>query len=431
MIWWVALIILIVMIAVAMISGLWTAIALGVPALIVVYIVLGDRGLTSLGSLLWNNTSGFVLTAVPLFLLMGQFIVISRIGEGFFKGVDSWTRWLPGGLAAGTVLSAGVLGAPIGSSVATAAAVGTPALPEMRRRGYHPAFAAAAIAGGGSLGILIPPGIPLIIYGSLVGESVSKLFAGSLLPGIILMTAFIVYTLVQVAIKPGLAGEKLPGTSFVEKLKALPSMIPVVLLVVLVIATIYAGVATPTEAAALGAAGALIIAARRMTWKLLWASIRGSIMSTVMVFAIVVAAQIISFAFVSSGISRELSQAVVNLGLNQLGFLVLITLLYVVLGQIIDGVSMMLLTLPVIFPIALAVGFDPIVFGVIMCVFIELGQITPPIGLNLFMVHSIDRSIPIMAIAKWSLPYVGLMLIMVYVINFFPQTVLWLAEGFR
>jgi C4-dicarboxylate transporter, DctM subunit len=427
MIWWVALIVLVVLIVVTMVSGLWTAVALGVPGIIVIFLSRGTIGLEGLGSVLWTNTGSFVLTAVPLFLLMGQFIVISGVGAGFFRGLDTWTRWLRGGLASGTILTAAVLHAAIGSSVATAAAVGGPALPEMRRRGYHPGFAGAAVAAGGSLGILLPPSIPLIIYGSFASVSVSKLFLGALLPGCILAAAFLIYTLINAAVRPKIAGERLPGTELKEKLKALPAMVPVIVLIVMVVTLIQAGVATPTEAAALGAGGAMLIAWRKLSWKVLWATFKGAVFRTVMIFGVIVAAQIISYALVASGVSRAISQAVVDMGLNEWGFLAFVVILKLLLGQIIDGVSMMLLTFPVLFPIVLALGFNPIVFGVIMCVLIELGQIMPPIGINLFMVHGIDRTVPIRTIAKWAIPYDVMMLIFVFIIAAFPSLVLWLA----
>lgn len=421
--------ILVLAIAVGLLSGFWTAFALGVAGVVVVFISGGAESLHVVGNILWNNTAEFVLTAVPLFLLMGRLILISGVGERFFRGMDYWTRWLRGGLVPASIVATGVFSATTGSSVTTAAAVGTVALPEMKDRGYKSGFAAASIAAGGTLGILIPPSIPLIIYGSLVSVSVAKLFAGALIPGVILMILFIAYSVIRTTITPDIAGGRVAGVRWRKRLSALPGMLPVIGLIGLVIGTIYAGVATPTEAAALGALGALAISARRLTRQTVIEALTGTVTTTVMIFAIIVGAQMVSYALVESGASREIAGAIVNLGLGQLGLLVLITAIYIALGDFIDGVSMMLLTLPVLFPVVLAVGFDPFVFGVIMVLFIELGQITPPVGLNLFVIHGIDRTIPHREIIVSALPYAFLMIVMVFLVAMFPDLVLSLAGG--
>ena len=427
--WQLATFLIIGLVAVFFLSGLWTAFALGSAATIVVYLHGGSESLAALGDIAWNNNSSFVLTAVPLFILMGQLVIVGGMSAGFFRAVDYWMGRTSGGLLPGSIFACGVFGAPAGSSVATAAAVGSVALPAMTERGYKPGEAAGAIAAGGTLGILIPPSIPLIIYGATVSVSVGELFAGALLPGLILTAAFMVYVVVRTRLNPSLIGADADPVSWGEKFRSLPGTIPILVLVVVSIVPIYLGIATPTEAAALGTMAALIMAVKNMTVAKLVDALRGTVTTTVMVLAIVLGAQIISFALVDTGASREIAAVVADLGLSEIALIAALTVFYVILGDFLDGVSMMLLTLPVVFPVVMDAGIDPIVFGIIMVLFIELGQISPPIGLNLFVIHGLDPTIPHGSIMRAALPYCALMIVLVFLIAVFPELVTWLAQG--
>jgi C4-dicarboxylate transporter, DctM subunit len=426
--WKLELILLLAVLFTLLLSGVWTAFALGGAGALVLYIHGGNTSLGALGSIAWTSNSSFILTAVPLFVLMGQFILASGLSEGFFRGMDYWLRRVPGGLMPGSLLACGVFAATNGSSVATAASVGAVALPEMTERNYDQKIAAGTIAAGGTLGTLIPPSVPLILYASLQAQSVAQLFAAAFLPGLLLLAMFVIYVMVRTALDPTLAGETRDAVSLRDRLLSLPPMVPVFLLIALVIGTIYSGVATPTESAALGAVGALIMSLPRMTVPTFVKAFVSSVNTTVMVLAIMLGAQVISFALVDTGASRELTQSVINLGLSKWALLGVISVLYIILGDFIDGISMMLLTLPLLYPIVVAAGFDPIVFGVMLVLFIELGQITPPVGLNLFVIHSIDRRISHRDVIRGALPFGALMLVLVAVLGAFPDLALWLAH---
>jgi tripartite ATP-independent transporter DctM subunit len=359
---------------------------------------------------------------------MGQFILVSGLSENFFRGMDYWLRRVPGGLMPGSLVACGIFAATNGSSVATAAAVGGVALPEMTSRKYDSKLAAGTIAAGGTLGILIPPSVPLILYASMQAQSVAQLFAAALLPGLILAGLFILYVAIRTIVDPTLAGEVRNPVPLRDRFLALPPMIPVFLLIFLVIGTIYAGVATPTEAASLGALGALVMSLPRLNARRFVECLVSSVNTTVMVLAIMLGAQVISFALESTNASRSMTQAVIDLDLSKWALLGVVSVLYIILGDFIDGISMMLLTLPLLFPIMVDAGFNPIVFGVMLVVFIELGQITPPVGLNLFVIHSIDRRIPHSAVIRGSLPFGFIMLALVALLAAFPGLAMWLAN---
>jgi tripartite ATP-independent transporter DctM subunit len=426
--WKLDLVVLLGVLFTLLLSGVWTAMALGAAGGLVIYLDGGTTSLGALGSIAWNTNSSYVLTAVPLFILMGHFILASGLSDGFFRGLDYWLRRVPGGLMPGSILACGVFAATNGSSVATAATVGTVALPEMTARNYDPKLAAGTIAAGGTLGILIPPSIPLILYASMQNQSVAELFAAALIPGLILTGLFILYVVIRTIVNPAVAGQTRDVVPLRERLLALPPMVPVFVLIGIVIGTIYTGVATPTESAALGALGALVMSLPRMTPRIFSSALVASVKTTVMVMAIMVGAQVLSFALVDTDASRQLTQAVIDLDLSKWALLGVVSILYIILGDFIDGISMMLLTLPLLYPIMVDAGFHPVVFAVMLVIFIELGQITPPVGLNLFVIHAIDPRIPHGHVIRGSLPFGGIMLVLVFALAAFPQLALWLAE---
>ncbi len=429
MTWQLSLLLLGSGIGVLLLAGLWTAVALGASGMLVIYLYGGERDLGALGSIAWNLSNSFVLTAVPLFIFMGQMILASGVSEGFFRGVDRWVRPIPGGLLPGSIVANGIFAATTGSSVATAAAVGTVALPEMKRRGYDLGLTAGTLAGAGTLGILIPPSVPLILYAALEGLSVAKLFAAGIVPGVALGLMFIIYVVVRTLVNPSIAGGGERGRlELGPAIRALPAVLPVLALIALVIGTIYRGVATPTEAAALGAMGATVLAAPRLNLRVIRMAITRTIETTVMVMSIMLGAQIATFALVDTGASRELTQWVIDQDLSKYALLAVIAVMYIILGDFIDGVSMMLLTLPLLYPVIVAAGFDPIWFGIVLVIFIELGQITPPVGLNLFVIQGLDPDVTHGQVIKNALPYAVLMLGLVGLLTAFPDIALWLAD---
>jgi C4-dicarboxylate transporter DctM subunit len=427
--------------------GQWTAFALGTIGTLILYLSKGLLGLEALSSVIWNNAASYILVAVPLFLLMGEVILRSGVSSYFYRGVVALLGWLPGGLLHANIFSCAIFSAVSGSSVATAATVGTVAIPEMLRRRYPPQMVFGSLAAGGTLGILIPPSIVMILYGALVEESVAQLFMAGLIPGVMLAGIFMIYIAARMALDPNLVppgdpegqeGNEALVDQQPEPTKGLPDkslwdalhVLPVLVLLVAVLGGIYMGFATPTEAAAVGAAGALILGGLYggLSWSVMSDAVMSSVKTTCMVVFIIIGAQILATALTYSGVSRAISEWVFDLGLSKWVFFAVLVCLYIALGFFVDGLSMIYMTLPVLLPLVRAFGFDLIWFGVVLTILIELGQITPPVGLNLFTIHAISGGHSFSEVVKGAAPYVVLMLLMVLLLAFFPGIALWLPK---
>jgi tripartite ATP-independent transporter DctM subunit len=413
-----------------LLSGLWVGFALGFAGMTVLLLHGGLRALDPLGVIAWNTVESFVLTSVPLFILMGELVLRAGLGDDFYRSMGMWFQGLKGRLLQANIVACAIFAAASGSSVATAAAIGTVAIPEMTRRGYDRKILFGSLAAGGTLGILIPPSIPLIIYGAMVEQSVERLFIAGVIPGILMALLFMAYIWVRVAVSPGLVPAEEARATWGERLRSLWGVAPMLLLILLVLGSIWLGYATPTEAAAVGAATAMLVAL--VSGKLRWVSLRDSVTSTVrtscMVLFIILGAQILSYALVRTGVSRELTAWVVDLGLSKWVLFGILTVLYIFLGCIIDGVSMMVLTLPLLYPIVVAAGFDPIWFGIALVVLIELGNITPPVGLNMFVIQGLSGGRPMGEIVWGSLPFAGIMLVLLAALAVFPELATWLPS---
>lgn len=412
-------------------SGVWIAVALLGTGMAGLYLEGGARTLLSLGSISWNTVDSFTLSPVPLFIVMGAIILRCGIAERFYAALAIWLRALPGGLLQSNIVACSVFAAACGSSVATAGTIGTVTIPELRQRGYDSRMIFGSLAAGGTLGILIPPSIVMIIYCSIVEVSVARLFIAGVVPGLLLAVIFMAFIALRSVLNPALAPAETAPVSWQQRLASLLDIVPLFGLILFVMGSIYLGWATATEAAAIGVVASFVIAA--LYRGLSWANIRQAHMSAVkttcMVLVIVVAAQVFSYALVYSGISRSLTGWVIGLELPKFVLFLAIVLLYLFLGCLIDGSSMMLLTLPVLFPIVTAAGFDLIWFGVAVVVLIEIGMITPPIGLNLFVLHGIGgRGTPFADVAIGALPYVALMLGFLLLMWFVPGLALWLPD---
>lgn len=424
--WEVVGILYLAVMALLLLGGVWIAIALGVVG--VVGLVLVDPSLLAgIESVVWNTIESFILTAVPLFLFMGAVIMNSGTSTRFYRGLSPWLAGVPGGLAQSNVVACSVFAALCGSSVATAAAIGAIAIPEMRARGYDMRITTGTVAAGGTLGILIPPSIPLIIYGSTVGESVGRLFAAGIVPGVMLTLGFMTFLAIQARLRPGLTPRAGAVATWRARARGLLEVTPVLALIVLVLGGIYAGVMTPTEAAGVGAAGALAVAGlyRRLSWGVLRQSLLETVRANAMILFIVIGAQIMSFALVSAGIPRGIVAAIASLDASPWAIFAFLVVMYLVLGCLVDALSLMLLTLPVVFPIVQAQGFDPIWFGIVLVILLEAGLITPPVGINLFVIQGLSGE-PLGTVAMGSLPYVMLMLLGVVLLAVFPSLALWL-----
>ena len=410
--------------------GEWIAIALGLTGLVGLVLFNGTLRFPSLADIGYNTVNDFVLTAVPLFIFAGELILGSGLSDRFYRGIAVWLNRVPGRLLQSNILACGVFAAVSGSSVATAAAIGTVAIPELRKRGYEDRMVLGSLAGGGTLGILIPPSIPMIIYAALVNTSVADLFLAGILPGIVLMLIFMAYIAVRVLLQPELVPSEAERFTWGERLRASLGVLPVALLILTIIGGLYAGVMTPTEAAAVAALLALVLGALvgQLRWRELLTSVAKTVQATCMVILILVGAQVLSFAMTNNGINREVSQAVVGLHLPPAAFYVAIVLLYTLLGMFVDGLSMLLLTLPVLYPIVQQMGFDPIWFGIVLVIMIEMGQVTPPVGLNLFVIHGMAGGRPLSDVVRGALPYGALMYILLALLWFWPTLALALVH---
>jgi tripartite ATP-independent transporter DctM subunit len=415
--------------------GQWTALALGAVGVLILFLSKGLIGLEALSSVIWNNSASYILIAVPMFLLMGEVILRSGVSGYFYRGVVVLLGWLPGGLLHANILSCAVFSAVSGSSVATAATVGTVAIPEMMKRKYEPRMIFGSLAAGGTLGILIPPSIVMVLYGALVEESIAKLFMAGIFPGLILSGIFMAYIATRLLLNPqlkpqALPEERAPGHS---SLRDALHVIPVMCLLIAVLGGIYTGFATPTEAAAVGAAGAILLAALygNLNSQIFSEAVMSTVKTTCMVVFIIVGAQILSTALTYSGASRMISEWVLGLGLTKWSFFGMLVVLYIMLGCFIDGISMIYMTLPVLLPLIKSFGFDLIWFGIVLTILIELGQITPPVGLNLFTIHAISGGYSFSEVVKGSAPYVVLMLLMILLLCIFPEIALWLPTTMR
>lgn len=382
-----------------------------------------------LGQMVWSTSNNASLIAIPLFVLLGEILVRSGIAARTYSALDRWVSWLPGGLVHANVATATLFSATSGSSVATAATVATVAMPQAERLGYDPRLFAGAIAAGGTLGIMIPPSINLIVYGFLTQSSIPKLFLAGLLPGVALALAFMAVTALLCAWRPSLGGERRQFALW-ARLRALLDLLPIGALFGLIVGAIYTGVATPTEAAAVGVAGALLIAAAigGVDGPMLADSLLGTIKISAMIMLVILGASFLNFTLASAGLGRALSDMLATLGLSPLATLLLIVVVYIVLGFFIETLSLMVITIPIVVPMIVAQGYDPIWFGILMILLIEMALITPPVGLNLYVVQGARKGGNMQEVMVGAIPYVLTMLAMAGALIAFPQLALYLPQ---
>lgn len=424
--WLLLLILLLSILFALLVPGLWIAIALGATGMIGLMIAGRYNLFDTLAVINWSTGSDFILTAIPLFLFMGEVILVSGLSKRFYASIAKWLKPVPGGLLHSNIISSGLFSAISGSSVATAAAIGSVAIPEMKKYGYKREHIYGSIAAGGTLGILIPPSIVLILYGVIVDESITKLFMAAVLPGILLTMLFLLYTIgIMLRKKNRIVSGEIEEISIMESLKG---VLPLFILILIVLGSLYSGKITPTESAGLGVFITIIIGFvfGNLSFKKIFEAAKNSIKTTSMLIFIMIGAQIFSFAVVTLGINREITSWLTSMELSPLLLLMIVCLIYIVLGFFMDGPAMMFLTLPLLFPVIEHAGFDPIWFGIVLVILVELGQITPPMGLNIFVIKSIDSTSKINEIVRGVLPYCIIMLLAVVLLTIFPQIALWL-----
>lgn len=385
----------------------------------------------AMGELAWSTGNEFLLVAIPLFIMLGEILLRAGFAERMYAAMSKWLSWLPGGLMHANIGASTVFSATSGSSVATAATVGTVAIPQIRKYGYNESLFLGSLAAGGTLGILIPPSINLVLYGVLTNTSVPKLYLAGIIPGLLLALLFMAVVLVACQIKPQWRGHKIHAT-WGERFRGLIHLLPPLSIFLLVVGSIYAGWATPTEAAALGVLGALVLAAAfgRVNLKMLRDVIENTMKATAMIMLIVLAAAFLNFVMSATGLTNLLTSSITGLGLSPAMMLLILIIFYLVLGCFMETLSMMITTIPIVAPVMLALGYDPVWLGITIIVLVETALITPPVGLNLFVVQSLRKGGSMNAVIIGSLPFVIALLVMVGLLAIFPQIALWMPETF-
>jgi tripartite ATP-independent transporter DctM subunit len=410
--------------------GLEISISMGLVGVLgLLYLKGWTVGLGVVGSIAWSNSTSFSFIAVPLFVFMSGILLHSGIGKGLFTAVARWVGFLPGGLAVASIFSCAIFAAVSGSSVATAATIGMIAIPEMERRGYARPLIIGSLAAGGTLGILIPPSIPMIIYGVMTETSVGHLYMAGIIPGIVLALMFAVYVIGYAMIWPDSAPRVAEDRgTFRSKLRSFREVAPVAILIFVVLGSMYLGIVTPTEAAALGSVVSLVLARwyGNLNWRTLNQAFQETVRTTSMVMLIIVFAAIFSHVIALIGAPKALLNTVTSLGLPKWALFTVIFSFLLVIAYALEELSVMIILLPILFPLVTGLGFDPVWFGVIMVVWLEIGFITPPVGLNLFVIQGLMPGTGAREVTIGTTPYVILMILLVVILFVFPDLALWL-----
>jgi C4-dicarboxylate transporter DctM subunit len=420
---------LIVLLFVALGSGLWIGLSLLAVALLGMELLTARPAGDSMMLTIWGSTSSWTLTALPLFLWMGEILFRSKLSDSMFKGLAPWLDRLPGRLLHINVVGCTIFAAISGSSAATCATIGKITLPELKKRGYPDDISIGTLAGAGTLGLLIPPSIIMIVYGVAANVSIAKLFLAGVIPGLMLAALFMGYIMVWALLNK----EKVPAAdaamSFGQKVYASRHLIPVVSLIVVVLGGIYSGIATATEAAALGVAGSLALAAveRSLTWDKFREGLVAACRIYCMIGLILAGAAFLTLSMGFIGLPRHLAEFIGALQLSPFMLMLGLIAFFIVLGCFLDGISVVVLTIAVLLPTVEAAGFDLIWFGIFIVLVVEMAQITPPVGFNLFVIQGLTRR-EVTWIARTALPLFVLMVVAVLITYFFPDVVLWLPR---
>lgn len=411
-------------------AGMPIGFAMGLSAFLGTLLLIDARAaLALLGQTAYETGLTYNLSVVPMFVLMGYIAGGAGLSESLYRSCNAWLGHFRGGLALATIGGCGAFAAICGSSLATAATMSQIALPEMRRYGYADSLATGSVAAGGTIGILIPPSVLMVIYGLLTQTSISHLFLAGILPGILTVVVFMITISIVTRIDPKL-GPPAPRSSARQRLAALRDVWGTAALFLLVIGGIYAGIFSPTEAASIGAVGALVLAIfnRRFSRALVMGSLLDTVKTTAMIFTILIGAILFNNFLILAGVPSLISSWISGLPLGKTAILVVILLMYFVLGCVLDSLAMVLLTIPIVFPIVNALGYDPVWFGIIIVMVVELGLITPPIGMNVFVIKGIARDVPLETIFRGTLPFVVAQLLLITILVMFPQIALWLPS---
>lgn len=428
--WHTSLIITFSVLLVLLFSGMRIFLALIVTGIITIVLWMGWDQSRILAFVTWASLKSYGLAAVPMFVFMGELIFRGGLSQRVYAGIAPLMDRFPGGIMHSNIAAGAVFAAASGSSLASTATIGTLALPEMDARGYSRQIAKGSILAGGALGILIPPSITFIVYGIMVEQSIGRLFMAGVIPGIMLASLFMLYIGIRVAIQPHMApksGEALP---LGKALLRLVDIWPILVLVVVVLGSIYGGIATPTEAAAIGCLGGFILVAiyRKLSWKMLRESARGAVRISSMTLLIFTGAKIMGALLTNQGVFQKMMLWVVSLPVDAYVIFFVIMLMYLILGMFMSGLAAIVITLPIVFPVIVALGFDPIWFGVVIVLQNECGLLTPPVGSSLYVLHGLRPDEPFSEVALGALPFVGVILFMLGILVLFPPLATWLPS---
>jgi tripartite ATP-independent transporter DctM subunit len=413
-------------------GGVWIAISLMAVGWVGMQFVGGNIPAGPvLATTIWGNSASWALAALPLFIWMGEILFRTKLSEEMFRGLAPWLNWLPGRLMHVNVLACGLFGSVSGSSAATCATVAKIALPELKKRGYDDTVSLGSLAGAGTLGILIPPSITMVVYAVAANASIIQIFLAGFLPGFLVMALYSGYIIVWALLNPGKQPPADPPMSFPVKLRESAQLIPVMLLIILVFVTLVIGWATATECAAWGALGSLAIAwwHGSLTWQAFWASVMGTTRVTCMIMLILAGASYMSTSMAYTGIPLAIAGWVDSLHLSPYALIAALTVMYIVLGTALDGISMIVLTTAVVIPMIKQAGFDLIWFGIFVVLVVEMAEVSPPVGFNLFVLQTMSGK-DSNTVARASLPFFFLLVVAVALITIFPAIVMVVPRYF-
>ena len=413
-------------------TGVWVGLALLGVAWVGMELFTSRPAGDAMITVIWRSSSSWTLTALPLFIWMGEILYRTRLSEDMFRGLSPWMARLPGGLMHTNIVGCTIFAAVSGSSAATLTTVGKMSIPELRKRGYPETAVIGTLAGAATLGLMIPPSLTLIVYGVTINESITKLFFAGIFPGLVLAVMFMGYVAILSKVSKDWTPSEEPHMSFMEKVRNSRFLIPVVLLILLVIGSMYLGFATATEAAAFGVLGSLALAASQgsLSWSTFTESLMGATRTSAMIALILAGAAFLSLSMGFTGIPRGLADLIASWNLTKFELLMALLVFYIILGMFLDGISSVVLTMAVVEPMIRQAGIDIIWFGIFIVVVVEMAQITPPIGFNLFVLQGMTRH-QMGFIARAAFPMFLIMVVMVFVLIAFPELATWLPDNIR
>lgn len=410
-------------------AGVWVAFALMVTGAFGMFLLSNAPIGPIIATTLWGHSTSWALAALPMFILMGEILLRSRLSQDMFTGLSPWLRRLPGRLLHVNIFGCAIFAAVSGSSAATAATIGKMSIPELRERGYPTDMVLGTLAGSATLGLLIPPSIILIVYGVATEQSIARLFVAGILPGLLLVGLFAAYVIAYALIYPSRIPGDVDDMPLMAKIRASGRLVPVLLLIAGVIGSIYVGIASPTDAAAVGVVLSVLLgwANKSLSWSMLRESLMGATVTSCMIAFILVAAAFLSVSMGFTGIPRHLAAWIAGMELSPYALLAALTVLFIILGCFLDGISVVVLTTSIIMPMILEAGIDPLWFGIYLVIVVEMSQITPPVGFNLFVIQGLT-GFDILRVAKAALPFFLLLVLAVALITVFPGIATYLPS---